>query len=160
MFSGISTVFIFVVSLVLGLIYSDFTEVGIIFSQLGYLLAYFLKLTAFFSFCLFLGMLVKRSAFALGFLVLWNILEGIVYAFLKFKVFDNSTIADSIAQFFPLNAMSNLIKEHFHSVLELSSLLQHRLAKNLLKIMQFNGMSIDCNGVDFCFCVWYIIYFA
>lgn len=38
MFSGISTVFIFVVSLVLGLIYSDFTEVGIIFSQLGYLL--------------------------------------------------------------------------------------------------------------------------
>ena len=113
MFSGISTVFIFVVSLVLGLIYSDFTEVGIIFSQLGFLLAYFLKLTAFFSFCLFLGMLVKRSAFALGFLVLWNILEGIVYAFLKFKVFDNSTIADSIAQFFPLNAMSNLIKEPF-----------------------------------------------
>lgn len=41
MFSGISTVFIFVVSLVLGLIYSDFTEVGIIFSQLGYLLATF-----------------------------------------------------------------------------------------------------------------------
>lgn len=71
--------------------------------------------------------------------MLWNILEGIVYAFLKFKVFDNSTIADSIAQFFPLNAMSNLIKEPFTRLGAVKSV-AHRLAKNLLKIMQFNGM--------------------
>ncbi|HLT51545.1 MAG TPA: ABC transporter permease, partial [Arenibacter sp.] len=65
-FSIISTLFVFLVSLILGLFYSDYTEISIIFSDLEYLLAYFVKLVGFFSFCLFLGILVKRSAFALG----------------------------------------------------------------------------------------------
>src|SRR5690606_3504001 len=66
--SGISTLFLFVMSLILGLIFSSYTEISIIFSDLEYLLAFFIKLVGFFSFCLFLGILVKRSAFALGFL--------------------------------------------------------------------------------------------
>src|SRR5699024_11361202 len=53
LFSAISTLFIFVVSLILGLSFSDYNELGIIFSDLQYIGAYFLKLTAFFSFCLF-----------------------------------------------------------------------------------------------------------
>src|SRR5688572_12782063 len=67
LFSVISTIFIFVVSFILGRIFSDYNEIGIIFSDMEYILAYFIKLVAFFSFCLFLGVLVKRSAFALGF---------------------------------------------------------------------------------------------
>ena len=76
-FALISTIFVFVVSMVLGLIYSDYDELSIIFSDLEFLLAFFIKLVGFFSFCLFLGMLVKRSAFALGFLFLWQVIEGI-----------------------------------------------------------------------------------
>lgn len=113
LFSGISTVFIFVVSLILGLSFSDYTEIGIIFSDFQYIGAYFLKLTAFFSFCLFLGVLVKRSAFALGFLIVWQVIEWIAYSVMKFRVFKDSDIAENIAQFFPLEAMARLIKEPF-----------------------------------------------
>lgn len=74
-FSAISTLFVFIVSLILGLFFSSFDEIGIIFSRMEYLLAYFVKLLGFFSFCLFLGVLIKRSAFALGFLFVWFIFE-------------------------------------------------------------------------------------
>ncbi len=113
LFAVASTIFVFVLSMILGLFFSDYTELGIIFRDLDYILAYFIKLVAFFSFCLFLGVLVKRSAFALGFLFIWWIIENITYAFLKFKVFKDTDIAESIVQFFPLESMSNLIKEPF-----------------------------------------------
>lgn len=108
--SAISTLFVFAVSLVLGLVYSDFNEASIIFSEMEYLLAFFFKLLAFFSFCLFLGMLVKRSAFALGFLILWAILEQVIYGLMGWKLMSWET-ADKIKDFFPLEAMANLIKE-------------------------------------------------
>lgn len=109
----VSTLFVFIVSLILGLIFSDYNEIGIIFSDTEYLLAYFINLIGFFSFCLFLGILVKRSAFALGFLLIWSIMEGIIYSFLKWEMFRNSDLADNIIQLFPLASMSNLIKEPF-----------------------------------------------
>ena len=113
LFSVISTLFVFGVSLLLGLMFSDYNELGIIFSDIEYLFAYFINLTGFFSFCLFLGVLVKRSAFALGFLLIWSIAEGIIYSVFKWKIFKDTDIAESIIQFFPLAAMSNLIKEPF-----------------------------------------------
>ncbi|MFK7813980.1 MAG: ABC transporter permease [Maribacter sp.] len=109
-FAAISTVFVFVVSLILGLFYSDYDEFSIIFSDLEFLLAFFVKLLGFFSFCLFLGILVKRSAFALGFLILWQIFEGIARGLINWKLFDGQT-TDVIMSFFPLNAMWNLIDE-------------------------------------------------
>lgn len=112
-FALLSTVFLFIVSLILGLFFSDYTELSIIFSDMEYLLAYFVKLTAFFSFCLFLGMLVKRSAFALGFLFIWWILENVTRAVLVFKLFKGSETGEKIVQFFPLESMSLLVKEPF-----------------------------------------------
>jgi len=112
-FSLISTVFLFIVSLILGLSFSDFTETSIIFSDMEYLIAYFVKLTGFFAFCMFLGILIKRSAFALGFLFIWWIIESIVYGLLKWQMFRGTEVADQIARFFPLESMSNLIKEPF-----------------------------------------------
>ena len=111
-FSLVSTLFVFIVSLILGLFYSDFTEVSIILSDLEFILAFFIKLTGFFSFCLFLGVLVKRSAFALGFLILWQVFEGIFRGIIRWKFFDGET-TDTIMGFFPLQAMFNLIKEPF-----------------------------------------------
>lgn len=113
LFATVSTIFIFVMSLILGFSFSSYTEFSIVFSGLSYLLAYFIKLVGFFSFCLFLGILVKRSAFALGFLLVWNIIEGIIKGVLSFKLFPESTTASSIMQFFPLESMSNLITEPF-----------------------------------------------
>lgn len=112
-FALISTVFVFVVTMILGLSFSDYNEASIIFSDMEYLLAYFVKLTGFFAFCLFLGILVKRSAFALGFLLVWNILEAIAYGLMRWKFFKGTDTAQNVAQFFPLESMSNLIIEPF-----------------------------------------------
>ncbi|MBU2947060.1 ABC transporter permease [Zobellia uliginosa] len=111
-FALISTIFVFGVSLVLGLFYSNYTEISIIFSGLEFLLAFFVKLVGFFSFCLFLGILVKRSAFALGFLILWQVFESLIRGIIRWRFFDGET-TDIIMGFFPLNAMWNLIKEPF-----------------------------------------------
>lgn len=111
-FAAASTLFVFVVSLVLGLIYSDYNEFSIIIKDLEFLFAFFVKLLGFFSFCLFLGILVKRSAFALGFLILWQIIEGIVRGLLRWKVFDADT-TEMVMGLFPLQSMFNLIKEPF-----------------------------------------------
>ncbi|GAA4071274.1 ABC transporter permease [Flavobacterium cheonanense] len=112
-FAGVSTLFIFILSLILGLSFSSYNEVGIIFSEMEYLIAYFVKLTGFFSFCLFIGILIKRSAFALGFLFVWNIIEGIIIGILNFKIFPDSDFDKNITQFLPLESMSNLIVEPF-----------------------------------------------
>lgn len=111
-FSFISTAFVFVVSMILGLIYSDYTEFSIIFRDLEFLLAFFIKLVGFFSFCLFLGILVKRSAFALGFLILWQFFELFTRGMIRWKLFDEET-TDLVMGFFPLNAMFKLIDEPF-----------------------------------------------
>lgn len=113
LFALISTVFVFFVSLVLGLIYSDFNEFSIIFSDLEYLLAFFVKLLGFFSFGLFLGMLIKRSAFAVGAMLIWFFAELIGYNVMKWNIFRGTDIADTIFQFAPLNSMWNLIDEPF-----------------------------------------------
>lgn len=113
LFAFTSTVFVFVMSLILGYSFSSYNELGIVFSDLEYLLAYFVKLVGFFSFCLFLGILVKRSAFALGFLLIWFIVEKISYGIFKFEIFDRSSKVDDFYAFMPLESMSNLIIEPF-----------------------------------------------
>jgi len=111
-FAGFSTVFVFLMSLILGLCFSSYREPGIVFSDMEYLIAFFVKLTGFFSFCLFIGILIKRSAFAIGFVLVWYIVEGIMYGLMRWQIF-NEKIADALSQFFPLQSLSNLIVEPF-----------------------------------------------
>lgn len=114
-FTVASTVFVFIMSLILGFSFSSYNELSIVFTDLEYLLAFFIKLFAFFSFCLFLGILVKRSAFALGFLFVWFVAENIIYWIVKFVILGgddkHKNFGDTIIQYFPIEAMSNLVKE-------------------------------------------------
>jgi len=115
-FALVSTIFVFVVSLILGLVYSDYNEFNIIITDMQYLLAFFIKLVGFFSFGLFFGILVKRSAFAVGALFVWLIIEGMAKGFLfyTFRKADNiSERVSDFMQFLPFESMSNLIKEPF-----------------------------------------------
>lgn len=112
LFAAISTFLVFIISLILGLRFSPFNEMGIIFSDLEYLLAYFIKLVGFFSFCLFLGVLIKRSAFALGFLFLWFLGETISHVIIKYNFYKGNTPnLDTFYSYLPLESMSNLIIE-------------------------------------------------
>lgn len=114
-FVGISTLLVFIISLILGGVYSDYNEFQIIFSELEYLLAYAVKLFGFFSFCLFLAILIKRSAFALGFLALWQVFEGIAYGLMRWRLSDliPQLSAEQVIKFFPLQSIGNLITEPF-----------------------------------------------
>ncbi|WP_299112960.1 ABC transporter permease [uncultured Winogradskyella sp.] len=111
-FSLISTLFVFLVSLVLGLIYSSFIEPSIIFTDLEYLIAFFVKLVGFFAFGLFLGVLIKRSAFAVATMIVLFLIEFISYSVVS--AYNRGTdLADNIYQFSPFKSLWNLIDEPF-----------------------------------------------
>ncbi|MFL1013399.1 ABC transporter permease [Flavisericum labens] len=113
-FSLVSTILIGIISLCIGLYYSSYTEASIIFMETEFLLSYFIKLVGFFSLCLFFGMLVKRSAFALAFLFVLYILEWITFGLIAWKW--NSGIAEKIQNFFPLKSMYKLIDQPFQRI--------------------------------------------
>jgi ABC-type transport system involved in multi-copper enzyme maturation permease subunit len=132
LFAFSSTVFVFIMSLILGYSFSSYTELGIVFSDLEYLLAYFVKLIGFFSFCMFLGILIKRSAFAIGFLFIWFLIEKISYGFMKFEIFNKDPRVDDFYAFMPLESMSNLIVEPF-SRLSVIKNIQSAVGENGIK---------------------------
>ena len=108
-FSAIATFLIFIICLCIGLYYSSIDEPSLIFRGTEFLLAYFVKLVGYFSLCLFLGMLVKRSAFALAFLFVLFILEWIIFWFIGWQI--NSDVAWSIHNFMPIQSFWNLIDQ-------------------------------------------------
>ena len=113
-FALTSTLFVFILSLILGFFYSDYNEFAIITSDLEYLVAFFVKLVGFFTLGLFLGILVKRSAFAIGALLVWLIGEKIIWliALWFFRASKESMVqASEVTFWLPLEAMANLIKE-------------------------------------------------
>ncbi len=130
----LSTVFVFIVSLIQGLLYSDYRELSSITTDFIFLLAYFIKLVAFFSFGLFLGVLIKRSAFAVGALGVWYIIENVIYGLLRWKVFKGQEIHEKMMQFFPLHAMSNVIIQPFTRFNKVKSIAKTTNTKELLGI--------------------------
>ncbi|HLT34602.1 MAG TPA: ABC transporter permease subunit [Aquaticitalea sp.] len=114
-FSLISTVLISVASFLIGLYYSSYNEFSIIIRETEFLLAYFVKLVGFFSLCLFFGMLVKRSAFALAFLFILYIVEWLVF-WGSYEAFGTSETAWKVKGFMPLESMYNLINQPFQRV--------------------------------------------
>lgn len=119
LFALVSTIFVFVVSLVLGLMYSDYTEIQIVFSDMQYILAFFIKLLGFFSFGLFAGILVKRSAFTVGAMVVWWIIENIVKLIILITMASSGKpelageAISKVLRYFPFESMGNLIKFPF-----------------------------------------------
>ena len=113
-FSFLATLLLALISLFIGLYYSSYDEFNIIIKETDYLLAYLFKLDGFFSFCLFLAMLVKRSAFALAFLFIDFILEWILLGIIAWK--SDLAFASKIQNFFPLKSMYNLIEQPFQRI--------------------------------------------
>lgn len=109
-FSLAATVLIGVATFFIGMYYSSYTEASIVFREVEFLLAYFVKLVGFFSLCLFFGMLLKRSAFALAFLFVLYILEWIVF-WGAFEIFDSADKAFKVKNFMPLESMYKLIDQ-------------------------------------------------
>lgn len=114
-FSLAATVLIGVATFIIGMYYSSYTEANIVFREVEFLAAYFVKLVGFFSLCLLFGMLLKRSAFALAFLFVLYILEWVVFG-IVYKISDSTDIAFKIKNFMPLESMYKLIDQPFQRV--------------------------------------------
>ncbi|TBN06401.1 ABC transporter permease [Hyunsoonleella flava] len=114
-FSLVSTILIGLISLCIGLFYSSYNEFGIIIQEMNFLLGYFVKLVGFFSLCLFLGMLVKRSAFALAFLFVLYIFEWLVF-WGAYEAFGSTDSAFKLKNFLPLESMYKLIDQPFQRI--------------------------------------------
>ena len=128
--------------------YSDYNELSIITTDLKYLLAFFIKLVGFFSMGLFFGVLVKRSAFAVGGMVVWLIGESMFKGYLFWAFRDADKTSDSVAaimQFLPLEALANLIKEPFSRLGAVKSI-ANQVGENFTKSydVDFSNIIIVC----------------
>lgn len=109
LFAASSTVFIFIMTLILGYMHSSYTEASIVFSELHFIAAYFFNLLGFFSLCLFAGILIKRSAFALGFIIILFIVEWLSVPLMLFGIKLDEETTWGIFQFFPMESFSRLL---------------------------------------------------
>lgn len=117
-FTLISTIIVFAITLFLGLQYSTSTETSLVYKEMFFIGNYFLKLFAFFCFLMFLSILLRKSVFVfLAFFVIWvgeSIIGGIesysklagLKAAQRNQVLQNDFFFSKI---FPLESMSNLI---------------------------------------------------
>lgn len=115
-FSLLATILIAVASFFIGLYYSSYTEVNIIFRETSFLVAYFVKLVGFFSLCLFFGMLLRRSAFALAFLFVLYIVEWLIF-WGAYETFGDTETAFKIKNYLPLESMYKLIDQPFQRIM-------------------------------------------
>lgn len=153
-FAGVSSLFVFVVSFLLGLSFSSMNELDVIFMRMEYITAYFLKLAGFFSMCLFAGILVKRSAFSLGFIILWYIVEKLGWLLIWYLSNDRELASKAISVL-PLESMSNLIKEPW------TKLSVVRKAGNTLGIDDFGNSDVSIvTALIVCFWIAFFVYFS
>lgn len=117
-FTIISTVLVFGITLFLGLNYSTKTDSALIYEEIYFIVSYFLKLFTFFCFLMFLSILLRKSMFVfLAFFVLWvgeNIIGGLE-TFMKVKgtqAAERNEILQNdffVSKLLPLESMSSLI---------------------------------------------------
>lgn len=116
-FTGFSTLLVFIIGFILGKSYSATQESDLIFKEIYFIFNYFLKLFTFFSFLMFLSILFRKSIFVfLGFFMVW-FGEGILSGIEKFTVMKNFDPNDKasmtinktyLTDFLPLESMSKL----------------------------------------------------
>ncbi len=95
-----ATLLVFIIGLILGPMHTDGVTAGKIFGKTEFLLAYFLETYAFLTFAFLIGMLVKRSGFAIGLLLIYfYILEPV----LQYR------IPDYIGDYLPKKAIGTMI---------------------------------------------------
>lgn len=95
-----ATILVFIIGVILGLMYTEDITAGKVFGKTEFLLAYFLEIYAFLMMSLFVGILVKRSGFAIGLLLLYYY---IVEPIARYK------LPDAVGDFFPKKAIGTLI---------------------------------------------------
>jgi len=117
-FTGFSTLVVFIMAFALGKSYSDTQQSDLIFKEIYFIFNYFLKLFSFFSFLMFLSILFRKSIFVfLGLFMIWFV-EKILIFTESFSIQHNVTELERAkalntntyyTDYLPLESMANLI---------------------------------------------------
>ena len=110
-FSLAATFLVLISGLILGLSYSSVTTLPAIIRKTGYLGGYFLEVFTYMSFAMLLGLIFRRTGFALGVLFIYPIIELII----------QQKIPEKINIYLPLNAMNRVIRTPNTSMIQYSS---------------------------------------
>lgn len=105
-FSVVVTLYVALVGLVFGLIYSD--DLSNVFNGLEQIGAYFLTTLGYFSFAFFFANVVRMQALAIILYIFSTVIEGLI----------GLAVAREYSQFFPLQTFSNLIRNPFLEMVE------------------------------------------
>jgi ABC-2 type transport system permease protein len=100
--SFLSVAMILVISFVTGLIYTPSINWSLLFTDMEFLIAYFIEIFAFLSYALMLGMLIRRSGLTIILLLLSHMLEIIIRE-------NVDEYVPWLIQFFPMESISNLV---------------------------------------------------
>lgn len=121
-YSIASMLFIFLTGLIIGLFYSPVKDLHNIFLRSDFLLAHGLEMFAFFSFTLFLSILIRRTGFSLVLLLIYSImLEPILALYIGYKM-------DGPEIFFPIKSINLLVENPFAKYILLETQDHVRLA--------------------------------
>lgn len=110
-FSIAATVLIFIIGTILGSIYSSTISFHVFFGKMIFLFGYFVETLAFLLFSMMVGILVRRTGFAIGLLFVYPIIELII----------QQKIPDSIQPFLPLNAINHILRTPNTSLIQFKS---------------------------------------
>ncbi|ALR29706.1 hypothetical protein ATE47_03855 [Chryseobacterium sp. IHB B 17019] len=117
-FTIVSTIIVFGITMFLGYQYSDTTESAKVFEEIFFIGNYFVKLFTFFCFLMFLSILLRKSVFVFLALFVFWIVEGILTAVETFTKVSgmqgpqrNEVLQNDffITHLLPLESMSSLI---------------------------------------------------
>jgi ABC-2 type transport system permease protein len=114
-YSLVSTLFIFLLGLSMGLIFSPVKDVGSILMHIDFLWAHTLELMVFLSFTLFIGILVRRTGFALVLLFMYSLIIEPVFALWVNYKWDGPEL------FLPIKSINSLVPNPFTKYLLLET---------------------------------------
>lgn len=100
--SFVSTVFIMLIGLVMGTIYSPESELAFMFKHFEFVPAFFLYSVNFLLFSLVIGLVIKRAGLSIVILLIYPLLETIFVTVLP-------NFLESVGNYLPFGAISNLI---------------------------------------------------
>ena len=108
-----STVLVFLVALVTGMIYSPEIVWDKMITDTEFVLAYFLEMFFFLSYALMLGILVQRSGLTIVLVLLSQTIEVIIKASIIKSNGENNEFVMGLLDYFPMQSIWNLIPAPF-----------------------------------------------
>ena len=105
MLALVNVLFVFVLGMILGSIYSPVHGLDVIFQNFEFVPAYFLDVFAFLLFSLLIGMLIKKTGFAIVLLAFYGLFIEPIGVLILSNVYEQYTFYE----YFPIRAINKLI---------------------------------------------------